>query len=189
MWFRKKTNKPFTPQTFGSCTVRAFSLEEWQALRAFYLRALKEDPTSSPEDYDDMKNLPPEGWKMLIEHALIDPGSFLGQVSDPVKGTVTGLVYIKGRPEYKRSHESDLIMCSFLDSTCTQDSQESVLASVLTHLKESKGLERVKVAISSQDRSMIILFNKLGFRRYGYDEQYFRLGKKYFDAILMLKQL
>lgn len=187
MWFRKKTNKPFAPINFGSGLLRPVTLDEWQAFRAFYLRALKEHPTCSADDYSMMKDVEAEQWKAMIEHALTDIGSFLAAYVDKSTGAYHGLVYLHGHNEAKRSHETDVHL--FLMTNGAVQYAEEMWQAVFDYLKANGDIERIKAPVNSRDRESVILYTKLGFRRYGFDEQFYRIGKKYLDAVLMMKTL
>lgn len=187
MWFRKKTNKPFAPQTFGNGVLKSVALDEWQAFRAFYLRALKEHPTCSADDYTEMKEESPEYWKGMIETALTDPASFLGAFMDKNTGAIHGMVYLRGRREAKRSHETDMHL--YLLTNGSVAFAEDVWHSIFAYLKDSGDVERIKAPVHSQDRQTLILFTKLGFQRYGFDEHYYRIGKKYLNDVLLKNSL
>jgi RimJ/RimL family protein N-acetyltransferase len=189
MWFKRKTNIAFTPKVFGSYLVKAVSLDEWQDFRAFYLRMLKEQPTCSPDSYEEMRDLPPEHWKALIERALTEPGSLLTAVVYKPTGAYVGLAHVQGHPEPKRAHEAEVRISVMATQHDEGELGQIVWQQIISHLAEHSGLKKIKVAVHTNDREAIIVFNALGFRRYGYDDSYFHIGKKYLDAVLMAKLL
>lgn len=189
MWFKRKTNKPFLPKSFGQYLLRPVSLDEWQAFRAFYLRMLKEQPTCSPESYEDVKEWPPEQWKALIERSLSDPGSLLLAIIHKPSSVFAGMCYLQGRGESKRSHETEVHVSvmsgehqnTMLLETCWQE--------VFEYLSGTTNVKKIKAAVHTNDRMSLMAYNALGFRRYGYDDSYYQIGKKYLDTVLMVKSL
>ncbi len=187
MWFRKKTNTPFVPLTFPSGTLASVTIDEWQALRAFYLRALKDHRTCSSDDFESMQALSPDGWKALIEKALIDPASLLLAYTDKNTGAILGLMYLRGREEGKRSHETELHIYYVTNEAMAL--APDLWDGAFAYLKSATGVKRIKAAVHSQDTDALQLFLKIGFVRYGFDEQYYQIGKAHLDAVLLMKKL
>lgn len=189
MWFQKKTNKPFAPKRIQSYTVKAIAPADWQNFRAFYLRMVKEHPTRCADSYDEMKSLPPQYWQQLIERATIDPSSLLIGVISETSGAYVGVVHMQGRSEYKRSHESEVRMYVFADDNGDDVLQEQVWSMILDYLDHESDVDKVVVGVQGTDRQAMRLYNALGFERYGYDGRYYRVGKRYINAVLMVKYL
>lgn len=189
MWFKRKTNIAFAPKVFGSYVVKAIALDEWQAFRAFYLRMLKEQPTCSADSYEEMKDLPPEHWKQTIERALTEPGNLLLAVIYKPTGSFVGLVHVQAYREPKRAHEAEVRISVMATQHDESELGQIVWQQIISHLAEHTDLKKIKVAVHTNDRESIIVYNALGFRRYGYDDSYFHIGKKYLDAVLMARLL
>lgn len=189
MWFKRKTNKPFVPKTVGQYVLKAVALDEWQDFRAFYLRMLKEQPTCSTESYEEMKALPPENWKQMIERSLTDPGSVMLIVTHKPTGSIVGVVHLLGRTESKLSHETEVRISVMAQEHMNVLLMETCWQELFAYLKSNSQVSKIKTAVHTNDRLTLTAYNDLGFNRFGYDHDYYRVGKKYFDAFLMVKKL
>lgn len=189
MWFRKKTNTPFGPIEFGDYLLKEVTKEDWQAFRSFYLRALKENPASSSESYEEKKEERPEQWATELEQSVQDSRSLICGVIHKPSREYVGVVRIKGNGESKLSHEAHVRSYYFLPEHQDPKLQQFVWQTVFKHFKQFTDVQKLKAAVLSSDRSAIVFFNTMGFMRYGYDESYFRIARKFVDAILMLKRL
>lgn len=189
MWFRKKTNTPFGPIDFGDYLLKEVTKDDWQAFRSFYLRALKENPSSSSESYEEKKAEQPEQWINELELSGSDSHSLICGVYHKPSREYIGVVRIKGTGESKLSHEAHVRSYYFLPEHHDPKLQAFVWQSVFKHFQQFTDVQKIKAAVLSTDRQAIGFFNTLGFTRYGYDESYFRIARKFVDAILMLKRL
>lgn len=189
MWFRKKTNTPFGPIEFGDYLLKEVTKDDWQAFRSFYLRALKEHPASSSESYEEKKAEQPEQWVSELNQSFQDSRSLICAVIHKPSRDYIGVLRIKGNAESRLSHEAHVRSYFFLPDHRNPKLLQFVWLTVFKHFKQFTDVQKIKAAVLSTDRESIALFTTLGFTRYGYDEGYFRIARKFVDAILMLKRL
>ncbi len=189
MWFKKNTNTPFQTQPFGPYIVKEITPQEWQAFRAFYLRALKEHPGSSSESYEEKKDESPEEWQELLSHSWHASHSLMVGVVHKPTGSFVGVVRVTGNSESKLSHEAHVRAFYIAADHDDPKLRAFVWQAIFKHLKQFTDIQKLKMALLTTDRTTIAAFNEMGFARYGYDETYLLLGRKYVDALLMLKRL
>lgn len=189
MWFQKKTNTPFQPQALGPYIVKEVTPQDWQSFRAFYLRALKEHPGSSSESYEEKKSETPEEWQRLLEGSWEDPRSLVIGVVHKPTGSFVGMLRIAGNSESKLSHEAHIRAFYLADEHYDTKLMSLIWQSIFKHLTQFTDIQKLKTAVLTTDRPTIAKFNELGFSRYGYDETYLKVGRKYMDALLMFKRL
>jgi RimJ/RimL family protein N-acetyltransferase len=189
MWFQKKTNTPFQPQPFGPYLIKEVIPQDWHAFRAFYLRALKMHPGCSSESYEEKKSETSEQWQRLLAQSWEDPRSLIVGIIHKPTGSFVGVVRIAGNSESKLSHEAHIRAFYLAEEHYDVKLMAHIWQSIFKHLTQFTDIQKLKTAVLTTDKPMIMKFNELGFARYGYDETYLKVGRKYLDALLMFKRL
>lgn len=188
MWFRKKI-QTFEPLELGGYIIKEVPPKEWPAFRAFYLRALKEHPGSSSESYEEKKTETPEQWEEMLTESWNDPRSAVISIIHKASGSLVGFVRVAGTSESKLSHEAHVRSFYLAPEHANDELLTALWQALMKHFKQFSDINKIKIAVLTADRGTVTLFNRLGFVRYGYDETYFRIGKKYVDAILMFHRI
>lgn len=189
MWFRKKQKTAFEPMEFGDYLFKEASKEDWQAFRAFYLRALKERPTCSWESYEEAKQIPPEQWVSRIAYSASSVYSLTCLMIHKSSREIVGVAIIESNSDANISHQAWVKAYFVVEQHRDPKITAAFLRAMFKYFQQFTNVRKIKAPVVADDRTQILALNELGFTRYGYDDGYYRIGNKYKDAVLMLKRL
>lgn len=183
----KKTKKKFKEIIFGPYLLKEADADDVREFRRLYLQAMKDKPTLFVDSYDDLRVADNSYWLGMINDSLEDSRSLICLVQAEDK--LVGMVMVKGNDYSKFSHVANLLPLYIVSSHNTPDLQTKVLHSVFEHLKKHSDVGKLQTFVTTSQPDYIAFYNYMGFIRYGYDERHFKVGKKYYDSILLAKNL
>jgi len=125
----------------------------------------------------------------MLEHAHGDARSIIAGVEHKSSNTLVGLLMVLGNSESKLSHVAKIAGFYLAPSHQSADLEKAFLQTVLKHVQQFSDVHKMQVSVVTTDRESLTLFNAFGFVRYGFDEKYIKIGRNYYDGILMSKTL
>lgn len=188
MWGKKKKTQ-FNEVATGDFAVRELNKKDWKQFRILYLQALKDDPASFSESYDEKRNIPESEWIQELETAQQDPRSIIAGLFHKPSNELVGIVLVLGNSASKLSHVAHIGGIYITQVYDTPELEKTLLQSVLKHIQQFSDINKMQVSVVTTDRDSLTLFNAFGFVRYGYDEKFIKIGRNYYDGILMTKTL
>jgi ribosomal protein S18 acetylase RimI-like enzyme len=163
--------------------IREAVFDDLQKLRKLRLEALKLHPEAFGGDYETDKKLPLSHWKKNFK---LDSMStiFVAQSGKDLIGS-SG-IFRHNSP--KMSHSG--IIYGVYVSTNFRDEKigEKLINASLDWAKQNK-LISVKLSVVTDNAPAIRLYLKCGFQVYGVEPKVIKVGKDYFDELLMVKIL
>jgi len=185
----KKRKSQFEAVRSGDYVIRELTKKDWKQFKNLYLHALKDDPASFSESYSDKKGVGDNEWMEMLERAHDDARSIIAGVEHEPTNTLVGLLLVLGNTASKLSHVAKIAGFYLAPSHQSPDLEKAFLQAVLKHVQQFSDVNKMQVSVVTTDRDSLTLFNAFGFVRYGFDEKYLKVGRNYYDGILMSKTL
>ena len=185
----KKTKKKFNEVAFGDYVITEADQGDVHDFSTLYLKALKEEPTLFTEVYTELRGKKDEYWKEMVHESMEDGRRLICLVHQKSSGDLVGFMIIQGNAYTKFSHIADMFPLYLLKEHRDADLQTKILESVFRHLKQFSDITKVQTYVTTSQLEYLAFYNYLGFVRYGYDEQHFKIGKKFYDSVLLAKSL
>lgn len=186
---KKKSKTKFNEITFGDFLIKEAEQKDVKDFRELYLKAIKEEPTLFADQYSERKAESDSYWKELIHNSLEDSRSIIALIYHKPSSQLVGLMMVTGNAETRFSHIAELHPIYILQSYLGPDLRTKVVNSVFMHLKQFSDVKRLQTFITTSQLDYLAFYNYLGFIRYGYDQEHFKVGKKYYDSVLLTKSL
>ncbi len=184
---KKKTK--FHEVKTGDYLVKELTKKDWKQFRNLYLQALKNDPASFSESYAEKKQEPDSAWQAILSNASTDPRSFISGLFHKPSNSLVGVILVLGNSASKMSHVAQIGGVYVAPPHHNPELEKVFLQTVLKHMQQFSDINKMQVSVVTTNRDSLTLFNAFGFVRYGYDEKFLKVGRNYYDGILMSKTL
>lgn len=161
-------------------TYRLLTVEDVEIFRSLRLYGLQEAPRSFLEDYEETKDKPLPYFAKFFSNGWI-VGAFL---DDTLIG-ISGLYIHRGK---KLQHKGTVWGVYTLPEHRGCGLAKTLITMLL---KEAAafGLEHVTLSVDEANPSAIAAYTRLGFKEYGREKNFMKVGGNYINEIMMAKPL
>ena len=164
----------------GILKIRKLTVADWAEYKKFRIFSLQESPQSFESSVNDEISLTDDMWKSRVSNT--SSAFVLGAFMDSKLVGAAG--FIREKKE-KVIHKS-VIWGVFVDSACRGKGVASKLLDfIMSEAKSTNGLDNINLTVSSENTIAIGLYQKLGFKQYGFEIDTMRINGVSYDEILM----
>jgi L-amino acid N-acyltransferase YncA len=182
----KKKKNTFKSVRAGEYSLQAASLKDGKAVKAIILEAAKTQPSLVGLSYTELKKGDDGAWADWIESFAKDSRSILALLYHNNE-TVVGFLMIEPDTKGRYSHTAVLTPMYVKKEHRDADLEQELLSGVLTHLQKNAGIKKVRMCLTPDNSTEFPIYGAVGFVRFGYDEKHLKVGKKFYDCILLVK--
>lgn len=162
---------------------RQLSVKDVQAYYDLCIEALKNNPDAFATRLEDALKNPIE--KTAQNLAMKNAYTF-GAFSE---GRLLGNVTLVRNLAPKLHHRGSVYAVYVIPSERGKRLASHLMHQLFEFAKTMQGLERLDLAVASENKAAIALYEQLGFEKYGTDLQAMKTPEKYIDENLMVKFL
>lgn len=164
-----------------SIIIRKLEPHESSLYREIRLACLKNASDYFGSTYEEEVLNPKLKFETFIENASPDHFMF-GAFDDEQLIGITGFT----RMSRQRDRHRGEVVQVYVDSSYRgQNVGEKLIRSVLEHAFALEGIEQVQLSAVAGNEKAIKLYEKIGFRTFGIQQNYFRMGNTYTDQQFM----
>jgi len=164
-----------------SITIRKLQPHESSLYRAIRLECLKNAPNNFGSTYEEESNTPKLKFESIVEQAV--PEQFMFGAFDD--GKLIGIVGFHRMERQRARHRGEVVQM-YMDSNYRgQNVGESLLRGLLDQAFTLEGIEQVQLSVVAGNAAAIHLYEKIGFKTFGIQPRYFRVGDGYLDQQFM----
>lgn len=162
-------------------TVRKLHPDESALYRTIRLHCLKTEPDhfgSTFEEESSISRLKFESWIEQEDSDHIMFGALDGE-------KLAGIVGFIRQERQRTRHRGDVVQMYVDASYRGQRLGESLLRGLLNKAFSLEGVEQAQLSVVAHNRAAIRLYERIGFRAFGVQPNYFKVGARYFDQQFM----
>jgi RimJ/RimL family protein N-acetyltransferase len=149
--------------------------------REVRLACLKNAPGKFGSTYEEEALLPRLKFEAYIESNSQDHFMF-GAFDD---GKLIGITGFNRMERQRAMHRGEVIQVYIDPNYRGQDIGEKLLRSVLEYAFSLDGIEQIQLSVVAGNQTAIQLYEKLGFKTFGIQQKYFKVGDGYMDQQFM----
>jgi ribosomal protein S18 acetylase RimI-like enzyme len=163
--------------------IRILSVKDAKAYHALRLEALRTVPDAFASRFEDAVKKPVEKTEEnLAQENAVTFGAFEA-------GELVGNVTIFRNSSPKMNHRASVYAVYVTPEARSKGTARRLMEELIAYAKRWKGLERLDLAVASNNVPAKRLYNTLGFETYGVDIQAMKIPDKYIVEDLMVKFL
>ena len=166
---------------YMTITVRKLHPDESALYRAIRLHCLKTEPDhfgSTFEEESSMLRLKFESWIEQDDSDHIMFGALDGEKLAGIVGFI--------RQERQRARHRGEVVQMYVDASYRgQRLGESLLRGLLNQAFTLDGVEQAQLSVVAHNQAAIRLYERIGFRAFGVQPNYFKVGVHYYDQRFM----
>jgi ribosomal protein S18 acetylase RimI-like enzyme len=162
-------------------TVRKLHPDESALYRAIRLQCLKTEPDHFGSTFEEESSTPRLKFESWIEQE--DPDHIMFGALDDRK--LVGIVGFMRQERQRARHRGEVVQMYVDASHRGQRVGEGLLRGLLDQAFTLEGVEQVQLSVVSHNRAAIRLYERIGFRTFGVQPNYFKVGVHYFDQQFM----
>jgi len=170
----------------GTAVIRPVRPEDVWVYRQLRLEALKNHPEAYTSDYETNLAWPEEKW---AERLSSPPGgpekvTFFAEAGGQALGMGTVV-----RGDSPKTAHTGTVVGIYVQPEWRGSRLSAALIQACEDWARSRGIQILKLAVMSSNAPAIRVYTACGFRVYGVDPRAVLVGRKYYDEILMTKEL
>lgn len=170
---------PFQPRSeLPPWLVRVLVPADAEAYRAVRLRALAEQPPAFGTPPEDEPDLAATRLRLIESEDRCFFGAF-------AEGELAGVVRFSRYSAANEKHRAYLAGLYVLPTYRGAGIGRALVEAALDRARSDGRLRRVNLTVVSQQQAAVRLYESLGFRAYGVEEETFSSGGRFYDEILM----
>ncbi|HSK66709.1 MAG TPA: GNAT family N-acetyltransferase [Anaerolineales bacterium] len=162
-------------------TVRKLHPDESALYRAIRLQCLKTEPDHFGSTFEEESSMPRLKFESWIEQN--GPDHFMFGAFDGEK--LAGIVGFMRQERHRARHRGEVVQMYVDASYRGQRLGESLLRGLLNQAFTLDGVEQAQLSVVAHNRAAIRLYERIGFRAFGVQPNYFKVGVHYFDQQFM----
>lgn len=162
-------------------TVRKLHSDESALYRAIRLQCLETEPDHFGSTFEEESSMPRLKFESWIEQNR--PDHFMFGAFDV--GTLIGIVGFARQERQKARHRGDVVQMYVDTSYRGQRLGESLLRGLLNQAFTLDGVEQAQLSVVAHNQAAIRLYERIGFRAFGVQPNYFKVGVYYFNQQFM----
>jgi len=165
--------------------VRTLQGTDAQAYQELRLHGLKTNPDAFGSTYERESQFP---IATVMERIQPTCDKFvLGAFDD--KGNLVGIVTFVRESGFKTSHKGNVYGMYVREEARGQGVGRHLMIELLKRAKEMAGVERINLAVVSNNEPAKNLYAAVGFQAYGLERQALKVNDRYWDEDLMVLEL
>ena len=162
-----------------SVVVRALTPDDYDALRAIRLEALRLHPANFAADPAQEDTFSKEQWLARLASAVTFGGF--------VDGALSGLVVFSRPASRKLAHTGDLGAMYVRDAARGTGLAGALMQAVLDHA--AKEVEQIKLSVNAENSRAIRFYERHGFALIGRIPRSLNIDGRFYDDLLMLRRV
>ena len=151
--------------------------DRWRDFRALRLEALRSDPLAFGSSPEDEESLTEEEWRRRI-------GNTLFALRD---GRPVGMIAVVFSDRPKTRHVANIFAVYVSAGHRGEGIGTRLLDEALSLARSRRGVVKVNLAVNPEQRGAVRLYENAGFVVAGRMRKELRVGRRYFDEIVMEK--
>jgi len=159
--------------------VGRLSPERWSEYRRLRIEALQTDPAAFASSVEDEASLPETEWKRRLVNTL-----FAFSDDRPV-----GMIGILRGSRPKTAHRVDIVGVYVEPGERGKGLGGLLLEGALKEITSSPGTVKVVLSVNPEQKAAVRLYKRAGFKEVGRLRRELRIGDRYFDELVMEKQI
>lgn len=159
--------------------IKRLRADRWEEYRDLRLEALRRDPTAFGSSPEAEENLTEEEWRKRIQNTLF-------ALSD---GRVVGMVAVVLNERPKTRHVADVFGVYVSPDHRGGGVGTRLLEEAMRLIRKNGGVVKVKLAVNPEQRAAVRLYEKMGFQVAGRLKKELKVGRRFYDELLMEKLL
>jgi len=161
--------------------IRKLQPQDVSSYREIRLACLKNAPDSFGTMYEEEVKIPKLKFETFIESEAQD--HFMFGAFDDEK--LIGIMGFERMDRQRARHRGEVVQVYVEPSYRGQNVGEQLLRSVLEYAFTLDGVEQAQLSAIAGNQSAIRLYEKVGFKIYGVQLKYFKIGDEYKDQLFM----
>jgi ribosomal protein S18 acetylase RimI-like enzyme len=162
-------------------TVRKLHPDESALYRAIRLHCLKTEPDHFGSTFEEESSMPRLKFESWIEQENRDHIMFGALDGEKLAGIVGFM-----RQERQRARHRGEVVQMYVDASYRgQRLGESLLRGLLNQAFMLDGVEQAQLSVVAHNQAAIRLYERIGFRAFGVQPNYFKVGVHYYDQQFM----
>jgi RimJ/RimL family protein N-acetyltransferase len=161
--------------------IRKLQPHESSIYRQIRLACLKNAPDNFGSTHEEEVLLAKLKFETYIENN--SPDHFMFGAFD--RGKLIGIAGFNRMERRRAMHPGELVQV-YVDSNYRgQNIGEKLLRSVLAYAFNLDGIEQIELSVIAGNQTAVRLYEKLGFKTFGVQPKYFKVGNQYLDQQFM----
>lgn len=162
---------------------RKIESTEAKTFRRIRLEALKKFPENFGTRYDDEIKKPRLHFEEIIERGDCSDVFFFGAFTDG--GELIGIAGFVRETRAKTRHRGEIVSMYVEPDFHGQKIGENLLRALIETAFEVGGIEQIQLTVVAENRVAVRLYERIGFKTFGVQKEYFKAGEKYWDQRFM----
>ncbi|MDO5087880.1 MAG: N-acetyltransferase [Comamonadaceae bacterium] len=167
-------------------TIRLLTDADLPAYKALRDAGLRSDPEAFTSDFDTASALPAASYATRLGQPP-DDHFILGAFAPD--GALLGAVVCERQARLKKRHEATLAGMIITPGARGRGIGKALLRQFDRLVRQLHGLEHIVLSVTASNTAAVKLYEGAGFVRYGLLPRSIKLGERYCDKLLMVKQL
>lgn len=155
------------------------SEDRWEDYRELRLASLKSEPLAFASSYEDEKDLSEDEWKRRIKNTLFAV----------LNNRLVGMIVYVGNNKLKTIHVIDIFGVYVSREYRGQGVGKKLIEGVLTEVQKSRGIKKIKLTISPEQKAAVNLYQQYGFKTVGQCKKELYIEGRFYDLLMMEKYL
>ena len=151
--------------------------DRWREFRELRLEALKRDPLAFGSSYEEEEHLTESEWRKRMQNVLF-------ALSDDRPIGMIAYVFDKG---LKTKHMSEIYGFYVRADHRGEGVGTRLLESASSRIRKKKGIVKARLYVNIEQRAAVDLYRKAGFVVRGELKKELKVGRRFFDMLIMEK--
>ena len=157
--------------------IRRIHSDEAALYRGVRLDALKNAPDCYGSTHEEESLQPKLKFEVFIEKAANE--QFMVGAFD--QGELIGIVGFERMERQRARHRGEVVQMYVNKAYRGQNIGEKLLRELIKQAFQLEGIEQLQLSVIAGNRAAISLYEKLGFKTFGLQPRYFKVGDRYMD--------
>lgn len=175
------------PQPIKNLEIIQRSPDQWEKYKSLRLEAVKEDPMAFGLTYEEYLEYPDSFWISQLEEAQRETKTWIYFAQ--VEGQLVGMLAANRVNKKRMNHLAHIHSMSVKAEFRGKGVASKLMETVLSKLEVASDLLMAQMGVASSQTEAVELYKKFGFEVVGTRKKVFRFEDKYFDEVLMEKEL
>lgn len=162
--------------------IRELKASEFDIFKSIRLELLDNNPSYFGSDYDSESKFPDQTWKDRLTKDTVKTYGIFSNTD------LCGICVLVFSPRNKMKHVATLNSMYIRPEFQRKGLAKKLIEKILEDLS-SMEIKRLNLSVVSENNKAISMYENLGFVTYGLEPETIKFNNKYFDLILMTKDI